>query len=92
MIDGRLFRFAVMFSSSSSASANENTMWMPRFLAPGGAVFGALRHTSIGRAFDANRDPIAGIEERDFQKLFSRIANLAPAPVGLGDPWKKAAA
>ena len=47
---------------------------------------------AIGRAFDANRDPIAGIEERDFQKLFSRIANLAPAPVGLGDPWKKAAA
>jgi hemerythrin-like domain-containing protein len=45
---------------------------------------------AIGRAFDANRDPIAGIEERDFQKLFSRIANLAPAPVGLGDPWKTA--
>ena len=47
---------------------------------------------AIGRAFDANRDPIAGIEERDFQKLFSRIANLAPAPVGLGDPWKAATA
>lgn len=41
------------------------------------------------RAFERNRDPIAGIEERDFQKLFSRIANLAPAPVGLGDPWKR---
>jgi hemerythrin-like domain-containing protein len=45
----------------------------------------------IDRAFTANTDPIAGIEERDFQKLFSRIANLAPAPVGLGDPWKRAA-
>jgi hemerythrin-like domain-containing protein len=46
----------------------------------------------LERAFAANSDPIRGIEERDFQKLFSRIANLAPAPVGLGDPWKKAAA
>ena len=44
---------------------------------------------AIERAFAANRDPIADIEERDFQKLFTRIANLAPAPVGLGDPWKK---
>jgi branched-chain amino acid transport system ATP-binding protein len=47
---------------------------------------------AIDRAFADNRDPVAGIEERDFQKLFSRIANLAPAPVGLGDPWKKAPA
>jgi hemerythrin-like domain-containing protein len=46
---------------------------------------------AVDRAFQANQDPIAEIEERDFQKLFSRIANLAPAPVGLGDPWKKAA-
>jgi hemerythrin-like domain-containing protein len=44
---------------------------------------------AIERAFDANRDPIAGIDERDFQKLFSRIASLAPAPVGLGEPWKR---
>jgi hemerythrin-like domain-containing protein len=46
---------------------------------------------AIDAAFARNRDPLAGIEERDFQKLFSRIANLAPAPVGLGDPWKKVA-
>jgi hemerythrin-like domain-containing protein len=46
---------------------------------------------AIDRAFGANEDPIAQIEERDFQRLFSRIANLAPAPVGLGDAWKKAA-
>jgi branched-chain amino acid transport system ATP-binding protein len=45
---------------------------------------------AIDRAFSANEDPIAQIEERDFQKLFSRIANLAPTPVGLGDPWKPA--
>jgi hemerythrin-like domain-containing protein len=42
---------------------------------------------AIGRAFAANRDPIAELEERDFERLFSRIANLAPAPVGLGEPW-----
>ena len=44
---------------------------------------------AIDRAFAQNRDPIADVEERDFQKLFSRIATLAPAPIGLGDPWKK---
>ena len=41
-------------------------------------------------AFAANADPIAGMQERDFQKLFTRIANIAPAPVGLGEPWKTA--
>lgn len=46
---------------------------------------------AVDAAFARNRDPIAGIAERDFQKLFSRIATMAPAPVGLGDPWKKAA-
>jgi len=45
---------------------------------------------AIERAFDVNRDPIAGIKERDFQELFSRIVNLAPEPVGLGTRWKKA--
>jgi hemerythrin-like domain-containing protein len=43
----------------------------------------------IDRAFQANEDPLAKIEERDFRKLFSRIATLAPAPVGLGDAWKR---
>ena len=45
---------------------------------------------AIDAAFAANADPVAGLQERDFDKLFSRIANLAPAPVGLGDPWKAA--
>ncbi len=45
---------------------------------------------AIDRAFDANRDPIAGIRERSFQELFSRIVKLAPEPVGLGERWKKA--
>lgn len=44
---------------------------------------------AIDAAFARNRDPIADIQERDFQKLFSRIATTAPAPVGLGDPWKR---
>jgi hemerythrin-like domain-containing protein len=45
---------------------------------------------AIDRAFAANRDPIAGIQERDFERLFTRIASLAPAPVGLGEPWRRA--
>jgi hemerythrin-like domain-containing protein len=56
----------------------------------------AERHLSardwqaIDWAFDANHDPIAGVKERDFQALFSRIVNLAPAPVGFAEPWRKA--
>lgn len=46
---------------------------------------------AIDAAFAANSDPIAGMHEHHFQQLFSRIANLAPAPIGLGEPWKKAA-
>jgi hemerythrin-like domain-containing protein len=45
---------------------------------------------AIDWAFDANHDPIAGVKERDFQALFSRIVNLAPAPVGFAEPWRKA--
>jgi hemerythrin-like domain-containing protein len=47
---------------------------------------------AINNAFTANTDPLEDLKERDFDKLLSRIANLAPAPVGLGDPWKKARA
>ena len=39
---------------------------------------------AIDRAFAANNDPAAA----GYQKLFSRIANLAPAPVGLGEAWR----
>ncbi len=42
---------------------------------------------AIDRAFAANRDPVADMEHRDYEKLFTRIANLAPAPVGLGERW-----
>ena len=44
---------------------------------------------AVNHAFDVNKDPIAGIRERDFQELFTRIVNLAPEPVGLGERWKK---
>jgi hemerythrin-like domain-containing protein len=46
--------------------------------------------SKIDAAFDANVDPIEGMRERDFQALFSRIVSLAPAPIGVGAPWKKA--
>ena len=42
---------------------------------------------AIDAAFAANTDPIAGMQERDFDKLFSRIVSLAPQPVGLGERW-----
>jgi hemerythrin-like domain-containing protein len=51
---------------------------------------GAEDWRAIGEAFARNRDALAGIEEQDFERLFSRIANLAPAPIGLGDTWQKA--
>jgi hemerythrin-like domain-containing protein len=47
---------------------------------------------AIDAAFDVNQDPIAGIRERDFEALFTKIVNLAPAPVGFGERWRKAGA
>jgi hemerythrin-like domain-containing protein len=43
---------------------------------------------SIDAAFAANEDPVAGLTERDFEKLFTRIVNLAPQPVGLAEGWR----
>jgi len=43
----------------------------------------------IEDAFAGNRDPIADLRERDFERLYDRIVNLAPAPVGLGEAWQK---
>jgi hemerythrin-like domain-containing protein len=40
---------------------------------------------AIDRAFGENADPLASArDEKDFRKLFSRIANLAPPPIGVG--------
>ena len=44
---------------------------------------------AIEAAFAGNEDPIADRREKDFDKLYQRIVNLAPAPIGLGDRWKK---
>ena len=38
-------------------------------------------------AFGANE--ALGSDDREFAALFSRIVNLAPAPVGLGTPWTR---
>jgi len=43
----------------------------------------------IEDAFAGNRDPISDLRERDFEQLYQRIVNLAPAPVGLGEAWQK---
>lgn len=40
---------------------------------------------AIDRAFEENRDPLAADRDtRDFEKLFERIVNLAPPPIGVG--------
>ena len=40
---------------------------------------------AIDRAFEENRDPLAGERgTRDFEKLFDRIVSLAPPPIGVG--------
>ena len=45
----------------------------------------------VDAAFARNEDPIADLREKDFAQLFARIVAIAPAPVGLGRPWKQAA-
>jgi len=46
---------------------------------------------AVDAGFAANVDPLAQVRERDFEALFTRIVNTAPAPVGVGAPWKKIA-
>jgi hemerythrin-like domain-containing protein len=45
---------------------------------------------AIEHAFAQNEDPIADLRGRDFEQLYTRILSLAPAPIGLGEPWKRA--
>ena len=48
---------------------------------------------AIEAAFAANTDPVSDPQfHTDFSKLYSRIVELAPDPIGLGAPWKKAGA
>jgi hemerythrin-like domain-containing protein len=44
---------------------------------------------AIDDAFAGNNDPIADLREQDFDKLFTRIVSLAPAPIGVGQSWRK---
>jgi hemerythrin-like domain-containing protein len=44
----------------------------------------------IEAAFAGNADPIADLRNSDFEALYQRILMLAPAPVGLGEGWKRA--
>jgi hypothetical protein len=43
---------------------------------------------ALDAAFGGNEDPVADLREQDFDRLFQRIVNLAPAPVGLGEAWR----
>lgn len=43
----------------------------------------------VDQGFASNTDPIAQVKEKDFHELFTRLVNIAPAPVGLGAPWRK---
>lgn len=45
---------------------------------------------AIAAGFEDNRDPIAGVPQKEYEQLFSRIALIAPAPIGFGDRWKQA--
>ena len=45
---------------------------------------------AIEAAFAGNEDPIADLRGQDFDKLFTRIVSIAPAPFGLGEAWRRA--
>ena len=48
-------------------------------------ILSAADWQAIDRAFEENRDPLAAQRDsRDFEKLFDRIVNLAPPPIGIG--------
>ncbi len=40
--------------------------------------------TAINLAFGENADPLASEADGNFRKLFTRIVNLAPPPIGVG--------
>lgn len=46
----------------------------------------------IDAAFSSNAHPLFGEDrQQDYEQLYKKIANLAPAPYGLGAPWDKKA-
>jgi len=44
---------------------------------------------AIEAAFAGNQDPIADLRGQDFDRLFTRIVSIAPAPFGLGEAWRR---
>jgi len=44
--------------------------------------------TAINLAFGENADPLASEADGNFRKLFTRIVNLAPPPIGVGPAAK----
>jgi hemerythrin-like domain-containing protein len=45
----------------------------------------------LNRAFEADRDPLAGgIQDRAYDRLFTRIVMSAPAPIGVGPALERA--
>jgi len=45
----------------------------------------------VDAGFAPNFDPFRDMKKRDYRALFTRLVGLAPAPVGLGQPWKQRA-
>lgn len=44
---------------------------------------------ALGKAFKENDDPLFGIKPKEeFERLFSRIVQIAPPPIGLGSPHR----
>lgn len=47
---------------------------------------------ALDDAFDQNRDPLVGhAPSAEYAALFTRIVNLVPAPIGLGEPLHRSA-
>lgn len=53
-------------------------------------VLSAEDWRAIDEAFAGHHDPFADVRGQDFERLFAHIVALAPEPIGLGAPWKKA--
>jgi hemerythrin-like domain-containing protein len=43
----------------------------------------------IEQAFAGHDDPVADLRDHDFDSLFARIVSIAPAPIGLNEPWTR---
>ena len=49
-------------------------------------IFSAEDWKELDAAFEAQRDPLAGgARDAEYEALFNRIVNTAPAPIGLGE-------